>query len=660
MPYANMPGSLTRPTAQNYHALFFVGVCNVERYPRSLVRWTNLLHDMYGYPIGNIRILVGAYGSGTWPSMEVGTDTTYNATQANLDQALADYAPGGTYALGPSDNLFIFTFNHGGNDSDGLGSYLCCENFATKYYASAFATRISAIGCRQIVLLAAQCYAGGFVDPVMNALIATNKRGAVLAGCRSDQTTMEAVCDKLVATALNGRMVLNALDDNIDLGITGDGVDVYLVPGYNTDRVDWGPTGVMSMREAYDQVYHHYYDHVWPTYPWISEIPLYRQTPWYEAGQLAHIRLGEPDLVIRDYDTDTGVEPSTGSPWYSPDLYADNTDLFPTTGQHEYVPQHHNRFFNRISNRGTAPTDDIWRFLEVRGLGFSGGQVGPPSLHRITETSLTPPVTVSARLRPTRAHTQYDRILIGGDFGHGCVSAATFAGCDPMSHTLWHIPEDNDQAQCNLDPAAVSGSTPVGGGATNSNAGKLIRTIPVEADEDGTFEVKVMGFDGEVKGETAVEPATRTLKKGDRADFNVTITIPSGTKDGAAGRLTVVLVKNQRTVGGVTFLLKVATSHVMAYVYDAAGLAVPKAKVTLTAPQDPRRLEAFTDEKGLARFGPLNPGFYFAHTEGLDEPPVRVHAAPGKEVQLRLRLHMGKPAVLGPQVPKPPTVRKPG
>jgi hypothetical protein len=201
MTYANMSASITRPTADRYHALLFVGVCNRERYVLSLNRWTNLLNQMYGYPLANIRILVGTYSG--WASMVTGTDVTYNATRAQLDTALADYAAGGAHALGANDNLFIFTYNHGGNDADSLGSYLCCENFTTKYYASDLATRIGAIHCRQIVLFAAQCESGGFVDPFIDALW-TGTRGAVIAASRADEDTQEAVSDKLFASAFTG------------------------------------------------------------------------------------------------------------------------------------------------------------------------------------------------------------------------------------------------------------------------------------------------------------------------------------------------------------------------------------------------------------------------------------------------------------------------
>ena len=634
MPYENMAGAITQPSVDNHHALLFVGVCNYERYVRSLIRWTNLLHDMYGYRLGNIRILVGTYADASWPSMVAGTDVTYGATMTDLDNALAGYATGGAdpHALGANDNLFIFTFNHGGNDGDGLGSYLCCDSFSNNYYASSFAARIGVIHCRQIVLLAAQCMAGGFVDPVINALW-TGTRGAVMAGSRSDQTTYEAVCDKLFASAFNGRIVQDVVDDNIDLGITGDGIGVNLIPGYHTNRIDWGPTGVLSTREAFNFVHDHICA-IRSSYPAITEIPLYSQKPWNEAGQPLHIRLGEPDLVMQDDATDTGVEPSAGTPWSSPDLYADNTDQFPVAGQHQYVPAHDNRFFVRTANRGTAPTDGVFRCLEVRGLGFTGGPVGPPRIDRASETSGA--ITASARLRPGRAHTQYERILIGGDFGHGCVSAAAWCGVDAMDHAQWDIQSDNDQVQCNLDPAAVSGSTSAGSGSTNSNAGKIIRTIPVFAAEEGTFELRLDRAEPDLPLEIVPDKQRMTLRKGQTGEFRIEISVKPGTKDGLKGRVALAIHRERVVVGGVTVLISVGTAAAAVHVHDHRGLPTFDARVVLWHPGDPRKLQAPTDSKGVARFGPLNPGFYFAHTKGSDQSPVRLFAAVGETATVKL------------------------
>ena len=629
MPYENMSASITRPTADNYHALLFVGACNRQRYVLSLIRWTNLLNQMYGYPLANIRILVGTYSSPSWDPMVAGTDVTYDATRTDLDNALAAYATGSgdPHELGAEDKLFIFTFNHGGQDASGC--YLCCDSFTTKYYASDFATRISAMHCQQIVLLAAQCHAGGFVDPFINALW-TGTRGSVMAGCRSDQSTYEAVCDKLFASTFNGRMVQDPLDDNIDLGITGDGLDVYLVPGYHTNRIDWGPTGAISTREAFNRVYNHYITGVYPSYPAITELPLYKQKPWMEAGQPLHIRLGEADLVMQDCATDIGDQPSTcPTPWLSPDVYADNTDLFPGTGPHEYVPAHHNRFFVRTANRGTAPTDDVWRILEVRGLGFTGGPVGPPRIDRAVET--TPTDTVSARLRPGRAQTQYQRILIGGDFGHGCVSAAAFSGTDSMSHNLWSIVADNNQVQCNLNPASVSGSASADSSSVNSNAGKLIRTIPVFASEGGTFELRIDRPEKDLPVKVTAKESRLVLRKGQKGEFLLEIQVAPNTRDGAEGRISVAVVHDKTVISGVTFHIKIATASARFFVHDYRGLPVSRATLLLKHPGDPRTLSAVTNGEGDAAFGPLNPGFYFAEIEDKRDAPVRVHLIPGKE-----------------------------
>lgn len=627
MPYENMSPNVSRMTEINYHALLYVGVCNRQRYVLSLIRWTNLLHEMYGYPLSNIRILVGTYSDSSWASMVAGTDVTYDSTRADLDNALAAYAAGSgdPHELSVSDSLFIFTFNHGGNDNDGLGSYLCCENFATSYYASDFATRISAIHTRQIILFAAQCRAGGFLDPFINAL-APGTRGAVITGCRAHEDTYEAISDKLFACAFNGRMVQDPLDDNIDLGITGDGMDVYLVPGYETNRIDWGPTGAISTREAFNWVYDHYIDHVRPAFPYINEVPLYEQKPWMDAGQPLHIRLGEPDLVMQDNDTDTGDEPSAGTPWYSPDIYADNTDHFPTAGQHQYVPAHDNRFFVRTANRGTAPTDDVWRNLEVRYLGFTGGPVGPPRIDRAVEALGAS--TVSARLRPGRAHTQFQRILIGGDFGHGCVSAAAWCGTDPMNYDLWNIQPDNDQVQCNLDPASVSGTVPVTGNDTNTNSGKIIRVIPIFADKEGLYELQVQKT-RELPIEVKIKNPSRSLKKGEVSEFVLEIVVNQGTEDGLKGSIPVIFRRNEKAIGGMTFLLVTATAFAQVTIYDARGNSVPGVKVLLWHPGDPRKLTAPTDKKGVAHFGPLNPGFYFAQIN--EQSPERILIVQGKK-----------------------------
>ncbi len=640
MSYENMPSSITRPAADRDHALLFVGVCNRERYALSLRRWTRLLNEMYGFPLANIRIVVGTYSNASWPLMIAGTDVTYDATMSDLDDALSDYATGsGTpYALGADDNLFIFTFNHGGQDTSGC--YLCCENFAQNYYATTFAARTNAIHCRQIVLLAAQCHAGGFVDPFIDTLWSAT-RGAVLAGCRADQNTMEAVFDKLVAAAINGRMVPDSLDDNIDIGINGDGMDVTTVPGYHENRVDWGPTGVISMREVHNWVTDHYVNHIYPSYSSINEIPVYRQKPWTESGEPVDICLGQADLVMTDCVTDTGQEPCGCSPWwYSPDLYPDNSDEFPGLPDHQYVPAHYNRFAARISNRGNAPTDNIWSYMEVRGLGFTGGPVGPPRIDKALETDGGS--VASARLRPGRAHTQFQRILIGDDFGHGCISALTWSGTDEMDHTLWQITQDNDQVQCNINAASVSGSFPVDSAATNSNAGRLNIVMPIFAEAaGGDFEIQLEKAKGELPFSLRAKTKLVHLKKMEKGRLVVELRLTKGRQanpieDGLKGRFDVLLLKDKKIIGGATFIVETATAHAHAMAFDERNLPISGAKIVLSQPGIATTLSAKTNKKGIAQFGPMNPGFYFAKVDGSDAKPIRVWIRPGDKNSIRL------------------------
>lgn len=632
MPYENMSSNITRPTTENYYAFFFVGVCNRERYVLSLIRWTNILHEMYGYPLANIRILVATYSDPNWSSMVAGTDITYNATRTDLDNALADYATGSgdSHELDKDDNLFIFTFNHGGQDANGC--FLCCDNYTTQYYASDFAARIADIHCRKIILLAAQCHSGGFVDPFING-VPSGTKGAVMAGCRSDQNTYEAVFDKLFASAFNGRMVQNNLDDNIDIGISGE----YVVPtqyvdriaGYHTDRIDWGPTGVLSTREAFNWVYDHYVNNIYPNYSQITEIPLYRQTPWIENGKPVHIRLGEPDLIMQDCVEDPGNEPSTCvMPWHSPDLYPDNTDQFSTVGQYEYVPEHNNRFFVRTANRGTAPTDNFWRILEVRGLGFTGGPVGPLRIDRAIEDLVTE--KASARLRPNRAHTQYQRILIGGDFGHGCISAATWCGTQPLDHNLWQIIPDNDQVQCNINPATISGSIPVSSGATNSNSGAIFRVVPILARKEGNFEFQLAKSEKDVPVKVEIAESKFIMKKNEKRNIPIKIMVERETPDGMKGKISIGILHNNELIGGMTFHVKVKTAFAQIYAFNKQGLKVPGIKINLRCLDDPRKIFSITDKNGFADFGPLNPGFYFVEMEGNRNSSLRVYIKPGR------------------------------
>ncbi len=98
--------------------------------------------------------------------------------------------------------------------------------------------------------------------------------------------------------------------------------------------------------------------------------------------------------------------------------------------------------------------------------------------------------------------------------------------------------------------------------------------------------------------------------------------------------------RDEEPIGGVTFLLKVETARAHAFVHDRRGLPVPAVEVTLRHPGDPRVLVAKTNRKGVAAFGPLNPGFYFASVKG--SAPERVHIVAAKDSPVVLRVESGR------------------
>jgi hypothetical protein len=131
-------------------------------------------------------------------------------------------------------------------------------------------------------------------------------------------------------------------------------------------------------------------------------------------------------------------------------------------------------------------------------------------------------------------------------------------------------------------------------------------------------------------------------------------------KDGVRDRLSVWLVHNRKIAGGITFLIETATAAAQFFVHDWRGLAVPRAKVILRHPGDPRELYAKSNKKGFAGFGPLNPGFYFAEVEKGGGAPVRVHITPGRENRFKLQIEKtpGRPKIKKKAVRSRKTRRK--
>ena len=161
-----------------------------------------------------------------------------------------------------------------------------------------------------------------------------------------------------------------------------------------------------------------------------------------------------------------------------------------------------------------------------------------------------------------------------------------------------------------------------------------MQVIPVVAERGGTFSVKIGKVDAGFELNTKLKNRSLKLRKRQRGEFVLTVSIPPRTKDGGLARLPVTIYRNDDPIGGLTFVITVATAHAHAFVHDTRGLAVPAVEVSLRHPGDPRVLVAKANRKGIAAFGPLNPGFYFASVKGSE--PQRVHITARKDNRILL------------------------
>jgi len=106
--------------------------------------------------------------SGRWP----GDNTPYRlkitgeGSRAGFRAALAVIAR----KLGPDDQLFINTTGTGGNHGNGCGPDLIVYPHARRYRRAEFCADIAALPAhRSLVVLMAQCFSGGFNQPVLTA-----------------------------------------------------------------------------------------------------------------------------------------------------------------------------------------------------------------------------------------------------------------------------------------------------------------------------------------------------------------------------------------------------------------------------------------------------------------------------------------------------------
>lgn len=118
------------------------------------------------------------------PPIEVGNITDYGAYTEDVDSIFTWLADGniseGIPQLTSEDNLFIWTFDHGGSSGNNNSTLGLMDGSITD---TDFANLVDQIAYNHRVIWMQQCYAGGFIDNLenQNTVIVTGSRGDRLA-----------------------------------------------------------------------------------------------------------------------------------------------------------------------------------------------------------------------------------------------------------------------------------------------------------------------------------------------------------------------------------------------------------------------------------------------------------------------------------------------
>lgn len=233
------------------------------------------------------------------------------------------------------------------------------------------------------------------------------------------------------------------------------------------------------------------------------------------------VDVGQPELVCRDHEADSGAIPSNarGEPvWDSPDIWVRHSADGVTTHQNPQIGRS-NTVYVRVRNIGTAPLDNIVVHVydavgatSLRWPDDWAPEIGRATVARIPAGGST---VVAIPWVPTMA-------------GHTCFLARIEAAADPIRFDGW-VPFDNNICQKNvqvLDPPSggsttSEGSTHVG----NRNRGHGYGAVRVRADALPSGASGKVVFDsaelferwqkagGEARGGT-VDPGTKSVRIG--------------------------------------------------------------------------------------------------------------------------------------------------
>ena len=402
----------------NGYALFFAGMDNMPHFHTDFVIMRDLLINRYGYDPANIIIVMGD-GTGY-----VDLPVDFAGDTAGLDAALGVFAAGGSHELGKADNLFLFTFNHGGADAG--GSFLCMAPSWGTYYAAQLKAKLDNIKCGQLIVAMNQCHSGGFISDV----IATTGPAhvSIMTACRADQSAYPSGGGGSHGYLAAAMAV--ALNWSFPTGVTAS------FPGYSAGPVtvqDSNNDGLVSAEEAWHYVQDMMIANHGPT---ISGI----ETPQWgvsSAGVGASLFWGRPNVLVQD-----------GTPWWeSPDVFLHDPAVTPSDATiggladwgDYYHPDVVNRVVARVHNGGCAPARNLKVEFRAMSFGTGGG------------TTLIGTYTIG-NINPGHHAYAYVDWNFSSALVHRCVMVRADCLGDPAMPFGSPIDADDNQAQRNLDP----------------------------------------------------------------------------------------------------------------------------------------------------------------------------------------------------------------
>lgn len=400
------------------HALFFAGMDNMPHFHTDFLIMRDLLINRYGYDPNNIIISMGNPSSYSDLPVDFAGDT------AGFNAALDAFATGGSHALGASDSLFLFTFNHG--NAEASGATLCMAPSWGAYSAPQLKAKLDNIHCGQLLVAMNQCHSGGFISDVLASTGPAQK--AIMTACRIDQSAYPSVgggSHGYLAAAL-----AVALDWAFPTGVTS------TFPGFSAGPVtvqDANSDGLVSAEEAW----HYVQNMMTANHAYTISGDETPQWGVSSAGVGASLFWGRPNVLVQD-----------GTPWWeSPDVFLHDPAVTPndmTVGSSadwgdNYHPNVVNRVVTRVHNGGCAPARNIKVEFRVMSFGTGGG------------TTLIGTDTI-VNIDPGHHAYAYVDWNFSSALVHRCVMVRANCLADPAQPFGSPIDTDDKQAQRNMDP----------------------------------------------------------------------------------------------------------------------------------------------------------------------------------------------------------------